>query len=102
MIDIFCTCTRCPITNCTSIVLEFHTKISTKIVDILKCINEQKYVIYKDVVYPSDVLGRNEVFVSRLRPKSETEFHCFIVFDNLYRGSSLNSCEIAEELIRND
>lgn len=51
---------------------------------------------------PADCVGKNEVFVGRVRKDldEDTGFHMWVVSDNLLKGAAWNSVQIAESLIR--
>ncbi|EHL79622.1 MULTISPECIES: aspartate-semialdehyde dehydrogenase [Bacillus] len=50
---------------------------------------------------PADSVGKNEVFVGRIRKDLDEEkgFHMWVVSDNLLKGAAWNSVQIAETLI---
>ncbi|OCA89587.1 MULTISPECIES: aspartate-semialdehyde dehydrogenase [unclassified Bacillus (in: firmicutes)] len=51
---------------------------------------------------PADCVGKNEVFVGRVRKDLDEDagFHMWVVSDNLLKGAAWNSVQIAESLIR--
>jgi aspartate-semialdehyde dehydrogenase len=51
---------------------------------------------------PADCVGKNEVFVGRIRKDLDRDngFHLWIVSDNLLKGAAWNSVQIAESLIK--
>ncbi|MDP6560038.1 MAG: aspartate-semialdehyde dehydrogenase, partial [Candidatus Binatia bacterium] len=51
---------------------------------------------------PSDCVGRDEVFVGRIREdlSSPRGLHLWVVSDNLRKGAATNAAQIAEELIK--
>jgi aspartate-semialdehyde dehydrogenase len=56
---------------------------------------------HKDYLTPIDVVGENEVFVSRLRqdPSSKNTLTMWIVSDNLRKGAALNAVQIVQHLV---
>ncbi len=51
---------------------------------------------------PADSVGKNDVFVGRIRKDLDEEkgFHMWVVSDNLLKGAAWNSVQIAESLIK--
>jgi len=51
---------------------------------------------------PADSVGKNDVFVGRIRKDLDEEkgFHLWVVSDNLLKGAAWNSVQIAESLIK--
>ena len=51
---------------------------------------------------PADCVGKNEVFVGRVRKDLDEDrgFHMWVVSDNLLKGAAWNSVQIAESLVR--
>ncbi|WP_318504466.1 aspartate-semialdehyde dehydrogenase [Bacillus sp. T3] len=51
---------------------------------------------------PADCVGKNDVFVGRIRNdlNEEKGFHMWVVSDNLLKGAAWNSVQIAESLIK--
>lgn len=51
---------------------------------------------------PSTAVGKNEVFVGRIRKdlNNEKGFHLWVVSDNLLKGAAWNSVQIAERLVK--
>lgn len=51
---------------------------------------------------PADSVGKNDVFVGRIRRDLDEEkgFHMWVVSDNLLKGAAWNSVQIAESLIK--
>ncbi|AZU61537.1 aspartate-semialdehyde dehydrogenase [Neobacillus mesonae] len=50
---------------------------------------------------PADCVGKNDVFVGRIRKDLDEElgFHMWVVSDNLLKGAAWNSVQIAERLV---
>lgn len=51
---------------------------------------------------PADCVGKDEVFVGRVRKDLDEEkgFHMWVVSDNLLKGAALNSVQIGESLLK--
>ncbi|WP_077211574.1 aspartate-semialdehyde dehydrogenase [Bacillus dakarensis] len=51
---------------------------------------------------PADCVGKNDVFVGRIRKDLDEEkgFHMWVVSDNLLKGAAWNSVQIAESLVK--
>jgi aspartate-semialdehyde dehydrogenase len=51
---------------------------------------------------PADAVGKNEVFVGRIRKDLDNDngFHIWVVSDNLLKGAAWNSVQIAESLLK--
>jgi len=51
---------------------------------------------------PADCVGKNEVFVGRIRKDLDEKrgFHMWVVSDNLLKGAAWNSVQIAERLVK--
>lgn len=51
---------------------------------------------------PADCVGKNEVFVGRIRKDIDEArgFHMWVVSDNLLKGAAWNSVQVAESLVR--
>ena len=102
-------CIRIPIEYCHSLVvnIEFKTNITKE--QIENELIKQKGVIYiPDKVFtPYEIKDKYEIFVSRLtKDRSDnletSVFTMFITFNNLFKGASYNSMEIAEYMIDKD
>jgi aspartate-semialdehyde dehydrogenase len=95
-------CTRIPTEFCHSLVVQITFQKEISIQDIKEKMNEQDDLIISDqMITPFEIKQKNEVFVYRLRKDEalENTFSMFITFNNLFRGASLNSIQIAEKLI---
>jgi len=98
-IDITATCIRCPIYRCHSLAVTIRTKTEVELSWIEKQLEKQDGLIYSNTQYftPKDTISSYDVYVSRLRCSGK-KISAFITFDNLYRGASWNSVDIAENL----
>ena len=97
-IDVYATCVRCPVMYCHSMAVEFSLqKYATLNMVRDTMVMPQHVIVTDEIVTHQYVRQKEEVFVSRLR-KHNDNFFCFITFDNLYRGASLNSYEIGRML----
>lgn len=102
-INITATCVRIPIEFCHSLSVTITFKNSVSLNEIKSCLNDQKELILtSDIITPLDIKNKNDVFVCRLRKDTNQKntYNMFIIFNNLFRGASLNSIQIAEELIK--
>ncbi len=99
-LDVYATCVRCPIEWCHSISVEFEVQTDVELNDIIDVMNSQSLLKLTDEPVTHQFAKDTEyVFVSRLR-ENKKRFYCFITFDNLYRGASLNSFEIGDLIIQ--
>ena len=102
-INITATCVRVPIEFCHSLSITITFKNSVSLNEIKSCLNDQEELILtSDIITPLDIKNKNDVFVCRLRKdiNQKKTYNMFIIFNNLFRGASLNSIQIAEELIK--
>ena len=102
-INITATCVRIPIEFCHSLSVTITFKNSVSLNEIKSCLNDQEELILtSDIITPLDIKNKNDVFVCRLRKdiNQKKTYNMFIIFNNLFRGASLNSIQIAEELIK--
>ena len=102
-IQITSMCTRIPIEFCHSLVVQITFEQDVTIEDIKNKMKTQNDLVISDqMITPFEIKQRNEVFICRLRKDEilENTYSMFITFNNLFRGASLNSIQIAEELIK--
>ncbi len=96
-IKICATAVRIPIAYChgESVTVEFEKKVN---IEEIKNLLNSKTTMFKDqnICYPSDVAGKNEVAVFRLREFGDKKITFFILADNLLRGAAYNATEIAK------
>ncbi|MGG3451285.1 aspartate-semialdehyde dehydrogenase [Domibacillus aminovorans] len=102
------TCVRLPIAIGHSESLYFETeKGALTAADIQNLLKDAPGIVLQDnpaeQVYPmpADCVGKNDVFVGRIRKDLHTDngFHMWVVSDNLLKGAAWNSVQIAETLI---
>ncbi|OMP68652.1 aspartate-semialdehyde dehydrogenase [Domibacillus epiphyticus] len=102
------TCVRLPVATGHSESLYFETeKGALTASDIQGLLKDAPGVVLQDnpaeQVYPmpADCVGKNDVFVGRIRKDLDTDngFHMWVVSDNLLKGAAWNSVQIAETLI---
>ena len=93
------TCIRCPIYrgHSLAITVKTNTELDKKWVE--ERLRAQKGLVYSNEEFftPKYAFEKYDVYVSRLRCSGNT-ISAFITFDNLYRGASWNSVDIAEHL----
>jgi len=103
-IKIIATCVRIPIDFCHSLSITITFKKDVSLADIKDKIKlqEELVIIDDDIVTPIDIKTKHEVYVNRLRKNNckKNTYSMFIIFNNLFRGASLNSIQIAEELLK--
>jgi len=104
-IKIIATCVRVPIDFCHSLSVNITFSNDISLTDIKKRMNSQEglILINDDIITPIDIKDKHDVFVCRLRKDDclKNSYSMFITFNNLFRGASLNSIQIAEELLKN-
>ncbi len=101
-IKITAMCTRIPIEFCHSLIVSIQFKKDSTINEIKNKMREQKDLVISDnIITPAEIKQKNEVFICRLRKEENLEntYSMFITFNNLFRGASLNSIQIAEKLL---
>lgn len=108
-LQVAATCVRLPIAvgHSESVYVEIESNgVSAE--DIKGLLMDAPGVVLQDdpanQVYPmpADCVGKNEVFVGRVRKDLDEEsgFHMWVVSDNLLKGAAWNSVQIAESLVR--
>ncbi len=106
-IRVSATCVRVPVFtgHSEAVTVEFKEKITAREArEILKntpgirVLDEPENSVYP---LPSDVAGKDEVFVGRIREDSALEngLSLWVVADNLRKGAALNAVQIAELLV---
>lgn len=101
-IQITSMCTRIPIEFCHSLIVQITFDQNLTLQDIKNKMKEQNDLIISDtMITPLQIKQKNEVYVCRLKKEHELEntYSMFITFNNLFRGASLNSIQIAEKLV---
>lgn len=108
-IQVTATCVRVPVFlgHSESVNIEFDGPITAaEVADILE--NAPGVMVCDDVktatyATPTECVGGDDVYVSRIRPDESVEFgiNLWIVADNLRKGAALNAVQIAQELVKN-
>ena len=105
MLDISATCVRCPIERGHSMSVEVTTDRALSLEDVcllpsLLTMVQPSLVFTERQIRPSEVAKTHQVYVRRLRINQHNNRHlsAFLTLDNLYRGASYNSYEIARDL----
>lgn len=103
------TCVRLPVVtgHSESVYIEVEQE-GISVSDLHQLLRDAPGVVLQDnpaeQIYPmpADCVGKNEVFVGRIRKDLDEEkgFHLWIVSDNLLKGAAWNSVQIAESLIK--
>ncbi len=95
------TCVRVPVFtgHSLSINAEFERAISAE--DALRLLENAPGVVVTDVPNPLEAIGRDPVYVGRVRadPTVEHGIALFVVGDNLRKGAALNAIQIAEVML---
>lgn len=103
-IKVISTCVRVPIDFCHSLSVNITFNNDVLIKDIRERMESQEELILinDDIITPIDIKDKHEVFVCRLRKDNclKNTYSMFIIFNNLFRGASLNSIQIAEGLLK--
>lgn len=103
------TCVRIPVATGHSESLYFEVEqVGVTAADIKALLKDAPGVVLQDdpenQIYPmpADCVGKNDVFVGRIRKDLDEEkgFHMWVVSDNLLKGAAWNSVQIAETLIQ--
>jgi aspartate-semialdehyde dehydrogenase len=107
-LSVAATCVRLPVATGHSESLYIETeKGALTAADIQDLLKNAPGIVLQDnpaeQVYPmpADCVGKNDVFVGRIRKDLDTDngFHMWVVSDNLLKGAAWNSVQIAETLI---
>jgi aspartate-semialdehyde dehydrogenase len=104
------TCARVPVRNCHSEALNVETREDLSPEDCRALLAESPGVVVVDDPaagrYPlaSDVSGRDEVFVGRIRrdESNPRTLNMWIVGDNLRKGAATNAVQVAERLVERE
>ncbi len=107
-IKVCANCVRVPVFvgHAEMINVEFENEISAK--DARKAFRDEPGITLIDLesemeyVTPAEIVGDDDVFVSRVRedPTVENGLNFWCIADNLRKGSALNSVQIAEYLVK--
>ncbi|MDQ0217024.1 aspartate-semialdehyde dehydrogenase [Peribacillus cavernae] len=108
-LSVAATCVRLPIVtgHSESVYIEVESEAVTAI-QVKELLKTATGVVLQDdpenQVYPMPqaAVGKNEVFVGRIRKDLDEEkgFHLWVVSDNLLKGAAWNSVQIAESLLK--
>jgi len=108
-LSVAATCVRLPVAvgHSESVFIEVDTEGVTA-ADLKALLKDAPGVVLQDdpenQIYPmpADCVGKNDVFVGRIRKDLHDEkgFHLWVVSDNLLKGAAWNSVQIAESLIK--
>lgn len=105
-IPITATCVRVPVFRGHSEAVAFQLRDPIPLEDLVEALASFPGIVVcedkEHFVTPIEVVGRDEVFVSRLRvdPSVPCGYQMWVVADNLRKGAALNSLQIAELLAR--
>lgn len=107
-LSVAATCVRLPVEvgHSESVYFEIE-KEGVTAADIKSLLSDAPGVVLQDdpsqQIYPmpADCVGKNDVFVGRIRKDLDEEhgFHMWVVSDNLLKGAAWNSVQIAESLL---
>lgn len=99
-IEVYPTCVRVPVFvgHAESVTVEFKDEISVD--DVYDLLNEVEGIILSRDDYRTqiEVVGYDDIFVSRVRQNSPNTISMWIVTDNIRKGAALNAVQIAELL----
>ncbi|HTY08126.1 MAG TPA: aspartate-semialdehyde dehydrogenase [Candidatus Edwardsbacteria bacterium] len=97
------TTVRVPVAAGHSESVYFETKRPAELRQIERLLQRASGIVYANDSYhtPLEIAGRDEVFVSRLRPDpaDPRAFVMWVVADNLRKGAATNAVQIAEQLL---
>lgn len=107
-IKISATAVRVPVVQGHSEAIYIETKRNLSVEKIHSLLKEQKGIVVIDDVknakypMPIDVVGKDEVFVGRIRrdPFVKNAYWLWVVSDNLLKGAATNAVQIAQLLIK--
>ncbi len=97
-------CVRVPVEVSHSLCVSLRAKEEFDLKEIPALFATQKGLVYDGKIHtPKEVVGLEEVFVSRLRldPEDKNYIHFWITFDNLLKGAALNGRQIVAYLMEN-
>lgn len=108
-LEVAATCVRLPVVSghSESVYIEVE-KEGVTVEDMKNLLANAEGVVLQDnpaeqfYPMPSTAVGKNEVFVGRIRKdlNNEKGFHLWVVSDNLLKGAAWNSVQIAERLVK--
>ncbi|MDR2464141.1 MAG: aspartate-semialdehyde dehydrogenase [Holosporales bacterium] len=102
--SISATCVRVPVLRGHSESVSFELEDDVPLLVLFDALRDFPGIIVSDnfshFYTPLDVVGRDEVFVSRLRNCfAKNLYNMWVVADNLRKGAALNAIQIAEKLV---
>lgn len=103
-IKVRCHCVRVPVEVSHSLCVSLRAKEEFDLAELPALFATQKGLVYDGKFYtPKEVVGKEEVFISRLRLDTEDKnyLHFWITFDNLLKGAALNGRQIVGYLMEN-
>jgi aspartate-semialdehyde dehydrogenase len=101
-IKVRCHCVRVPVEVSHSLCVSLRAKEAFDLKELPSLFATQKGLVYDEKIHtPKEVVGQEEVFVSRLRldPEDKNYIHFWITFDNLLKGAALNGRQIVAYLM---
>lgn len=99
-IEITTFCVRVPIEYGHSLVVNMELEKNIEVEDIKYILSDKEgLLVHNEYVTPNEIINDDNVHVSRLKKDKDFNYSMFITFNNLLRGASLNSIEIAESII---
>jgi aspartate-semialdehyde dehydrogenase len=94
------TCVRVPVLtgHSESISIQFENKFELE--EVIKTLKNAKGVHLENIPQPSQIVGKDEVLVGRIRRDESVEngLNIFVVADNLRKGAATNALQIMEAL----
>jgi aspartate-semialdehyde dehydrogenase len=98
------TCVRVPVLRGHSESISFELNDDVPVASLVDALRSFPGVVVSNDVFcfytPLDVVGRDDVFVCRLRNGfMKNWYNMWVVADNLRKGAALNAIQIAEKLI---
>ncbi|MDI6738797.1 MAG: aspartate-semialdehyde dehydrogenase [Candidatus Edwardsbacteria bacterium] len=102
-IEINATAVRVPVLAGHAESVYFETRQAATVREIERLLQRASGIVYSKDTYhtPLEIAGKDEVFVSRLRPDpfNARAFAMWVVADNLRKGAATNAVQIAEGLL---
>lgn len=106
-LPISATCVRVPVKNGHSISINIELNKPFELEEVVEAIRQTSGVVILDEVskniypMPIDTVGKNEVFVGRIRRDESLEngINMWVVADNIRKGAATNTVQIVELLI---
>lgn len=101
-IAVSATAARVPVANCHCIAINVEFYRRPNLAEVKQILANASGVVYcEDYAVPTDVSGRDEVFVGRVRldPSRKNTINLWTVSDNLRKGAATNAVQILESLL---